>query len=82
MMDSLTTLTTFLGWCSVISIGILLYSTIMLTLFRRFAKSLHQKWFGVKKADLDLIYFNFLGYLKLAIIMLNIVPYLALRIML
>ncbi len=79
-MNNLTAVTAFFGWCSILSIGILLYTTIMLSVFKGFAKSMHTKWFGISEEQLDTLYFNFLGHLKLAIIMLNIVPYIALRI--
>ena len=80
-MDEISTVTTFLGWCTVINIGLLAYSTIMLSLFRAPAKRIHSKLSGVGEEGLDAIYFNFLGNYKLAILVLNIAPYFALKIM-
>ncbi len=79
-MHDLTVLAAFLGWCSVINIAILFYATIVLAFWRDFAKSLHAKIFGVSESDLDLMYFKYLAYYKLLIIVFNLVPYFALRI--
>lgn len=81
-MDNLTVLAAFLGWCSVINIAILFYATIVLAFWRDFAKELHAKIFGVRKQDLDLVYFKYLAYYKLLILVFNLVPYFALRIVL
>ncbi len=79
-MNNITAVTAFFGWCSILSIGILIYTTIMLSVFKGLAKSMHTKWFGISEEQLDIQYFTFLGHLKIAIIIFNIVPYLALRI--
>lgn len=78
-MDNLTVLTAFLGWCSVINIAILLFSTIVLAIWGDFAKSLHAKLFGINPSDMDLVYFKYLAYYKLLILVFNLVPYFALR---
>ena len=80
-MDEISTITTFLGWCSIINIGLLAYSTVMLTIFREPVKRIHSKLSGVEQESLEAIYFNFLGNYKLAILVLNVVPYCALKIM-
>ena len=80
-MNSLETLTTFLGWCSVINMVGLAAASIMLMLMRNFIVGIHARMFDVDKEGLSLAYVNYLGNYKIAIIMLNIVPYVALRIM-
>ena len=74
-------LTSFLGWCSVINIVILMLSALMLSCCKMSIPKLHSKMFGVDMNDLPLEYFRFLGNYKLAIFVFNIVPYIALRIM-
>jgi hypothetical protein len=74
-------LTTFFGWCSVINFGILLFITLFLAAAMDFATSIHSKMLGVEKNNLPDAYFAFLGNYKLAIIMLNFVPYVALKLM-
>ena len=78
---TIDTLTTFLGWCSVINIGVLLFSTLMMIVVRDFAIKLHSSLFGVNPEELPLIYLQYLGNYKIAIIVLNIVPYIALKVM-
>lgn len=80
-MQFISEMTNFFGWCSVINIGLLLYMTLMFTLFRSFVKSLHAKMFGLPEVDLDKAYFNYLANYKIAILIFNLVPYLALKLM-
>jgi len=80
-MDDLQTLITFLGWCSVINVIALLVASIMLMLMRNFVAGIHGKMFGVSTEEISLAYVHYLANYKIAIIMLNIVPYVALRIM-
>jgi hypothetical protein len=80
-MDDLTTLTTFLGWCSVINIGLMLMSSFFLKAFGTQIKGIHGAMFRISEESLDELYFNYLGNYKLATIVLNVVPYFALKIM-
>lgn len=81
MMDDIAAITTFLGWCTVINIGFYCVMAVTLTVFKDTIKTLHSKITGVAIAKLDELYFQYLGHYKLAIIMLSLTPYLALRIM-
>jgi hypothetical protein len=80
-MINLQTLTTFLGWCSVINVIVLSVASLMLMLMRNFVAGIHGRMFGVSTEDISLAYVHYLANYKIAIIMLNIVPYVALRIM-
>ena len=80
-MDNLQTLTTFLGWCSIINLVILSVASILLSSMRDATASLHSKMFGVSKEDMYRAYVQYLSTYKILIIVLNFVPYLALRIM-
>ncbi len=80
-MNSIETIREFLGWCSVINIGMLLVSTIMLTIMRSWVIKIHASTTGVSEVELPRIYIEFLGNYKILIIILNVVPYIALRIM-
>lgn len=80
-MVSIDIVREFLGWCTVINIGILLVATIILVLARAPISKIHAKLFELSQTDLSLSYFQFLGQYKLAIYVLNLVPYIALRIM-
>ncbi len=64
-----------------INVVALALASIMLVLMRNFIVGIHARMFGVNEEDLSLAYVQYLGNYKVAIIMLNIVPYVALRIM-
>jgi len=71
---------TVLGWCSVINIGLLLFSSIFIFAFRGAALRIHGKMFNLDEKYLSQAYFQYLAQYKIAIIVLNIIPYFALRI--
>ena len=80
-MISIDTVCEFFGWCTVINIGILLIATIFIAFARGTISVIHSKLFKLNDADLSRSYFQFLGQYKLAIYVFNLVPYIALRIM-
>ena len=79
-MTDMNTLTEFLGWCSIINISILFLSTIALAVARKPVSGIHSKMFGVSETDLPLPYMQYPGNYKIAILVLNIVPYITLKI--
>lgn len=80
-MNSIQTLTTFFGWCSLITVGILFLSSAALLLMRGFLTGLHSKMFGLNQEDLARAYFQYLAQFKIAVIVFNLAPYIALRLM-
>ncbi len=80
-MNSLETLTVFLGWCTAINIGLLVVASISLILMRGPMVRIHGKMFGLDEVDLTRQYFQYLAQYKIAIIVLNLIPYIALKIM-
>jgi len=80
-MNSIETLRELLGWCSVINIGVLFLSSIMIVLMQSWIVNAHAKMTGINEEELPILYFQILGNYKMLIILLNLVPYIALRIM-
>ncbi|WP_028856033.1 DUF6868 family protein [Psychrilyobacter atlanticus] len=80
-MNNIETIREFLGWCSIINIGLGLFSVIFITSLRGPILHIHSKIFNLDERDLSKAYFQFLGQYKTATIIFNIVPYLALKIM-
>ena len=78
---TIVSLTSFLGWCSVINIAILVVSTLMIIVMRDFAVKIHSRLFHVDAEALPALYLQYMGNYKIAVIILNIVPYIVLRIM-
>lgn len=72
---------TMLGWCSVINIGLFMLLSILIIVLRRTMSRFHGKMFNLDEQFLSQAYFQYLGQYKIAIIMLNIVPYFALKVM-
>ena len=74
-------ITTFLGWACTINIAILALSTLSLIAMRGWVTGIHARLFGLDEKDLGRAYFQYLAQYKIAIIVLNITPYIALKIM-
>ncbi len=80
-MNNLEILREFFGWCTIINVAILLLSTLLIIALRSKVASLHGSLFSLDEKDLSRAYFQYLAQFKIAVIVLNIVPYVALRIM-
>ena len=73
-------LTELFGWMSVLSIGILMLSSIMLLLMKGMVIKIHSKMFGLDDKELNSAYFQYLAQFKIVAIVFNLVPYVALKI--
>ena len=69
-----------LAWCSVINVGLLLFWWLWLMLAHDLVYQFHGKWFKLSVEKFDAIHYALMGFFKIGIILFNIVPYLALRI--
>ena len=79
-MNSLETFTAVFGWCTAINIGLLIVAAIMLVVMHGPISRIHAKMFGLSEEDLSRAYFQYLAQYKIAIFVLNLVPYIALKI--
>ena len=70
----------FLGWCSIINMGLLLWWFMFFTLVHDLVYRIHGKWFKLSVERFDAIHYAGMAFFKVSIILFNIVPYLALRI--
>ncbi len=80
-MMTIEALTELLGWASVLNIVVLMLSTVTLIAMRGVISNIHSRLFGLGEQDLGRAYFQYLAQYKIAIIVLNIAPYIALKIM-
>lgn len=80
-MQDVNNLIMFLGWCTIINIGILIFSSLTIFLFKSSVTKLHSELSGVERKALLPLYFKYLGNYKICIIVFNFVPYLALKVM-
>jgi len=70
----------FLLWCLVINMGLLLWWFLFMTLAHDWVYRMHTKWFKLSMETFDTIHYAGMAFFKIAIFVLNLVPYLALRI--
>ena len=80
-MNSIETLTTFFGWCTVLNFGLMAFGLIKLVLIQDWASGVHAKMFGLDKAPVRVAYFQYFVNYKIAIVVFNLAPYIALKIM-
>jgi hypothetical protein len=80
-MMTTATLTELLGWASVINMTLLVLTTAMVVAMRGTISKIHSRLFGLEEKDLGRAYFQYIAQYKIAVIVLNIAPYIALRIM-
>lgn len=76
---TLTELTEFFKWCSLINGGLLTYSVVMLLMFPQFVYTVHSRWFQISRESYNIIVYSFIGVFKIVFFVFNLVPYLALR---
>ncbi|MDG2224605.1 MAG: hypothetical protein P8L85_24700 [Rubripirellula sp.] len=69
----------FLGWCVILNIGLLTFSTAAVIAMRDKIADLHGRLFGLEPAELKPAYFRYLANYKLLAIVFNVVPYVALK---
>lgn len=79
-MNTIEIITAFLGWSTVINLGILIFAAILLVFMRSGISKLHGKMFMLSEEDLSRAYFQYLAQYKIAIFIFNLVPYFALKI--
>ncbi|MFA9407554.1 MAG: DUF6868 family protein [Candidatus Dadabacteria bacterium] len=70
----------FLAWCSVINVGVLIYWWLFFTLAHGFVYRIQGKGFKLSVEKFDAIHYTGMAFFKMSIILFNIVPYIALRI--
>lgn len=77
---TLETIRATLAWCTVINIGILLLWFLFFIFAHDFMYKLHGKWFKMPVEQFDGIHYLGMAVFKIGFLLLNLVPYLALRI--
>ena len=69
-----------LGWCTLINMAMLLVWLVMFICAKGFIYKVHSKWFRIPEDQFDRIHYSAMAHYKLAIFVLNLVPYIALHI--
>jgi hypothetical protein len=63
----------------VINIGLLLFTTGFLMVSGDWVSRVHARLFGLNPTELSPIYFQYLANYKIAVLIFNLVPYIALK---
>jgi hypothetical protein len=69
-----------LGWCTLINFGLLLWWFLFLVLAHDWTYRFHGKWFSLSKEQFDSMHYGGMAIFKMGVLLFNLVPYLALRI--
>ena len=69
-----------LAWCTVINWVLLLWWLLFFTMAHDWMYRLHSKWFNLSVEKFDTIHYAGMAVFKMGIMLFNLVPYLALRI--
>ncbi len=80
-MTSIETLATFFGWCTALNFGVLVLVLLFFSVFHEWAGDLSARMFGIAKEEAKATFFRVFQQYRLAFVVLNVVPYIALRIM-
>jgi len=71
----------FFMWCTIINAGLLVLSSLICVFAGEWIYRLHAKWFPMSRETFNVVLYSWLGLYKMAFLMFNLVPYIALLIM-
>jgi len=74
------TLTTFFMWCTIINGGLLMLWTVMFMLAPELVYRTQRAFFPISRETFNVVMYAFLGLFKIAFLLFNVVPYVALLI--
>jgi hypothetical protein len=77
---TLETIRSALAWCSLINLVLLLFWFAYFALAHDWLYRVHSRWFGIPVERFDAIHYAAMAGFKLGVILFNLVPYFALRI--
>ncbi|HCF94555.1 MAG TPA: hypothetical protein DEW46_05800 [Verrucomicrobia bacterium] len=73
-------LTRFFMWCTIMNFAFLMLSFLLLGIAGDFIYKLHSKWFSMQREKFNMLIYSFLGLYKILWLVLNVVPWVALRV--
>jgi len=76
----ITTIKMFFMWCTILNLGILIFSSIMCMFCADFSFRMNNRFFGISREAFNTLICCFLGFFKVIVIVFSIIPYIALEI--
>ena len=73
-------LTKFFMWCTILNMGLLVFSFLILTFAGDFVYRIHSKWFPMPRETFNVVLYSFIGIYKIIVFVFNIVPWVVLAI--
>lgn len=77
---SIELLTKFFMWCTILNMGLLLFSFVTVAFAGDIAYRMHTKWFPMSRETFNVVLYSFIGVYKLFVFVFNLVPWIALTI--
>jgi len=73
-------LTKFFMWCTILNIGLLMLSFLIVAFNGDFVYKMHSKWFPMPRETFNVVLYSFIGMFKIIVFVFNIVPWVVLTI--
>ena len=80
-MNSLKSVATFFGWCTIINFGLLIFASLSWMLVHEGVSQVGASMMGITAEQINVGFFNGLMVYRAEIFLLNVVPYIVLKIM-
>ena len=77
---TIDTLQATLGWAALLNMGLLLFWFGMFMVAHDWVYKVHSNWFNMSQEEFDATHYKLMGFYELAIFVVLLGPYLALRI--
>ena len=78
---NMTQWTSFLGYCLILNYAILIIWFFFFVFIKNFIKKLHLQWFKLSDTQFDAIHYSAMAVYKILILVFNLVPYIALKLL-
>jgi hypothetical protein len=79
MLD-IPTLQSFFMWCTILNFGILILTSLILTIGGDFAYWVQSKFFNIPRQTFDVAVYCWIGFFKIIVIVFSFVPWMVLLI--
>ena len=67
-------------WCAIINYGVLLVWFLVFLLGHEWMYGWHSRWFQLSREQFDSVHYGGMALYKIGILLFNLIPYMALRI--
>lgn len=74
------TLTDFFMWCSIINIGFLFVLGLVFMLAPNLTYRLQSIFIPISRETFNVVFYSFIGFFKVIVLVFNVVPWIALKI--